>query len=274
VKLWKVQKFFSDVIYDMRSRNLLLVAILLIVAIIAIPIMIKRGGSSSESSPSPSLAALTASSSNAENQSAVLAYTPAGVRNYKRRLNDLAAKNPFKQQFTNPSSSDTLNAATSAVTGSSSGTTLQPTEIIPNGQGGSGSGGTGGGAPSVGGTTKVVTKTKPKYISYQTDVQVGEAGGTLAALNNIPQFTFLPSAQTPVLVFLGTSSGGSQAIFMVAKDVVSVGGEGLCYPSPDACQLLALNAGKGADLIYGIDHKTYHLQVTRIKKVVSSKPPR
>ena len=35
MKLWKVQKFFSDVVYDMRSRNLLLVAILLIVAIIA-----------------------------------------------------------------------------------------------------------------------------------------------------------------------------------------------------------------------------------------------
>ena len=101
-----------------------------------------------------------------------------------------------------------------------------------------------------GGATKVVTKTKTKYISYQTDVQVGEAGGTLAALNRIPQFTFLPSAQTPVLVFLGTTSGGSQAIFLVAKDVISVGGEGLCYPSPDSCQLLALNAGKGADLIY------------------------
>ena len=38
----------------------------------------------------------------------MLAYSPAGIRNYKRRLNELAAKNPFKQQFTAPASSDAL----------------------------------------------------------------------------------------------------------------------------------------------------------------------
>jgi hypothetical protein len=279
MKLWKIQKFASDVVYDLRSRNLLLVAVLLIVAIVAVPIMITRGGSGSGSPPPPSLAAQTGGSASAENQSAVLAYSPAGLRNYKQRLNDLAAKNPFKQQFTGPgaASASALNQATSAVTGSSGSSTpgLQATEIIPGVGGGSGSGNTGSsGAPSSGGgTTKVVTKTKTKYVSYQTDVQVGESGQPLTALNKIPQFAFLPNPQLPVLVFLGTSSGGSQAIFMVAKDVVSVGGDGLCYPSQDACQLLALNAGKGADLIYGIDHKTYHLQVTSIKKVVTSKPP-
>jgi hypothetical protein len=277
VKLWKIQKFASDVVYDLRSRNLLLVAVLLIVAIVAIPIMITRGSGSESTPPPPSSLASDTAGANAEGQSAVVSYSPAGIRNYKQRLNDLAAKNPFKQQFTGPgaASSSTINQAAATVSGSS-GTGLDATAIIPNGQGGSGSGDTGssGGGSTVGGTTKVVTKTKTKYVSYQTDVQVGEAGGTLAALNKIPQFTFLPNPQLPVLVFLGTSSGGSQAIFMVAKDVVSVGGEGLCYPSQDACQLLALNAGKGADLIYGIDHKTYHLQVMRIKKVITSKPPR
>ena len=41
----------------------------------------------------------------------------------------------------------------------------------------------------------------------------------------------------------------------------------------DACQLLGLDAGKGADLIYGPDGKTYHVQVLRVKRVTSSKPP-
>ena len=76
-----------------------------------------------------------------------------------------------------------------------------------------------------------------------------------------------------MLVYLGTTSGGSQAIFLVSKDVTAVGGEGVCFPSPDACQLLGLNAGKGADLIYGPDGKTYHVQVAKIKRVVSSKAP-
>ena len=102
---------------------------------------------------------------------------------------------------------------------------------------------------------------------------MGEAGGTLTPFNKIPQFTLLPSTTVPVLVYLGTSSGGSQAIFLVAKDVSGVGGEGICYPTPDSCQLLGLSAGKGADLIYAVDNKTYHVQVVRIKRVVSSKPP-
>jgi hypothetical protein len=38
--------------------------------------------------------------------------------------------------------------------------------------------------------------------------------------------------------------------------------------------LLGLNAGKGADLIYGVDGNTYRVQIPRIKRVVSAKPPR
>jgi len=52
-----------------------------------------------------------------------------------------------------------------------------------------------------------------------------------------------------------------------------VGGNGVCFPTADACQLLGLSAGAGADLLYGPDGKTYHLQVTRIKHVNSSQPP-
>ena len=76
-----------------------------------------------------------------------------------------------------------------------------------------------------------------------------------------------------MLVYLGTSSGGSQALFLVSKDVASVGGTGTCFPTADDCQLLGLGSGAGADLIYGPDGKSYHLQVDKIKRVTSSKPP-
>ena len=51
------------------------------------------------------------------------------------------------------------------------------------------------------------------------------------------------------------------------------GTNGTCFPTADACQLLGLSAGTGADMIYGPDGKTYHLQVDKIKRVTSSKPP-
>ena len=45
MKLWKVQKFAGDVVYDLRSTNLLLPAVALLVALVAVPVLITRSGS-------------------------------------------------------------------------------------------------------------------------------------------------------------------------------------------------------------------------------------
>ena len=84
---------------------------------------------------------------------------------------------------------------------------------------------------------------------------------TARAQNNVKPFQFLPSPDKPVLTYIGTARAATRPLFLVSKDVVSVGGDGTCFPTADACQLLGLNAGKGADLIYGPDGKTYHVQV-------------
>ena len=99
-----------------------------------------------------------------------------------------------------------------------------------------------------------------------------EAGTQLTEMDNVKPFQFLPSPDKPVLTYIGTV-GGTQAVFLVSKDVTSIGGDGTCFPSVDACQLLGINAGKGADLIYGPDQKTYHVQVLRVRRVTSANPP-
>jgi hypothetical protein len=258
VKPWKVRKFAGDVIYDLRSRNLLLVVLMLLIAIVAVPVLVSK--SSSGDAPSPvSLGARTSAASSQENESAVVAYHP-GVRNFKKRLNDLSAKDPFVQQFTSSAASGT---AIDQVSSTGSATAGNSTSI---------SGGAGGGAGGGdGGPGKKTTQTL--YTYYVTNVAVGESGGALTPLNGISQFQFLPSQDKPVLVYLGTTSGGTQALFLVSKDVSSVGGNGTCFPTADDCQLLGLNSGAGADMIYSPDGKTYHLDVTKIKRVTSSKPP-
>ena len=45
MKLWKLQKFAGDVVYDLRSKNLLLPAVALLVALVAVPVLIARSGS-------------------------------------------------------------------------------------------------------------------------------------------------------------------------------------------------------------------------------------
>jgi hypothetical protein len=258
VKPWKVRKFAGDVIYDLRSRNLLLVVLMLLIAIVAVPVLVSK--SSSGDAPSPvSLGARTSAASSQENESAVVAYHP-GVRNFKKRLNDLSAKDPFVQQFTTSAASGT---AIDQVSSTGSATAGNSTSI----SGGAG-GGVGGGD---GGPGKKTTQTL--YTYYVTNVAVGESGGALTPRNGISQFQFLPSQDKPVLVYLGTTSGGTQALFLVSKDVSSVGGNGTCFPAADDCQLLGLNSGAGADMIYSPDGKTYHLDVTKIKRVTSSKPP-
>jgi hypothetical protein len=260
VKPWKIQKFAGDVIYDLRNRHLLPVVVMLVVAIIAVPVLVSPS-SSNDSSASLGLGAQASAVSTPESENAVVAYHP-GIRNFKERLNDLSAKDPFRQQFTGPAATGAA-AATSLdqVTSTSSSV---PGETTISGGGSGGSGGDGGGGK---------TTTKTRYTYYVTSVSTGESGGQLAQVNNVSQFQFLPTVDKPVLVYLGTTSGGSQALFLVSKDVTSVGGNGTCFPTADACQLLGLSAGAGADMIYGPDGKTYHLQVNKIKRVTSSKPP-
>jgi hypothetical protein len=261
MKPWKVRKFAGDVVYDLRNRNLLPVVVMLVAAIIAVPVLVSK--SSSGDSPGPVDLGAPAADSAAENQSAVVAYHP-GIRNYRQRLNDLSAKDPFKQQYAAPTSSST------STSGSSSDQLAQAlTDSSTGGSSGVGGGSTGSGGGSD--TSKVTHHVY--YFWWETDVQVGEAGTNLAEQDSVKPFQFLPTPDKPVLTYIGTVGGGRQAVFLVSTDVVSVGGQGTCFPTADACQLLGLNAGKGADLIYGPDGKTYHVQVLRMRRVTSSKPP-
>jgi hypothetical protein len=261
MRSWKVQKFFGDLVYDLRSRNLLPVVIMLAVGIVAVPILITRGSKDSSASIGPSASAVAPSPLT---EKAVVAYHAPGLRNAKERLNGLGPKNPFIQQYVNSGKSGS-GSDSSTTLDSVAQTDVSSGQTTSGGSSGNGSGGKGGNGSSGG-------KTETVYTYYVTSVTVSD-GGTPAPVNNVQQFQFLPNDATPVLVYLGTSSAGKQALFLVSKDVTSVGGTGTCFPSADACQLLGLNAGAGADLLYGPDGKTYHLQVTKIKRVNSSQPP-
>jgi len=263
MKPWKLQKFAGDVVYDLRSRGLLPVAIILLVGMVAVPLYISKA--SKEAPPPAATPAANASELAPENQAAVLAYDP-GVRDYRERLNDLATKNPFVQQFAAPAV-DTTSAETAAA-----GVSGADTGGSSTGSGSTGSGSTGSGKS--GGSGGKSGKSKTRYYFYETDVEVGEAGGDLDRKNGIDPFDYLPSLEVPVVVFLGTSSDGKTAIFLVSKDVLSLTGSGECFPSAEACQLLGLRSGESEDMVWGIDSKTYRVKVREIDLKVSSKPPK
>jgi hypothetical protein len=263
MKSWKVQKFFGDLVYDLRNRGLLPVVVLLLVALVAIPVVITRGGS--DSAPIADPAAVQEAAANApEAQSAVVAYEP-GLRKYQDRLDKLTAKDPFEQQFSAAAKAATELSGT--VSGGGATGTTTPTEVS-------------GETVSSGGSTSKQTKKKKKkkkagtvYASYQADLMVGEASAPLQPISNVAPLTPLPSATAPVLIYLGPNAGGTQALFLVSNKVSQLTGPGACVPAPDDCGLLVLTPGQSEDLVYDADGKAYRIQLVRLKRVVSSKPP-
>jgi hypothetical protein len=252
MKPWKVQKFFGDVVYDLRNRGLLPVVILLLVAMVAVPLLISRGGSGSSSASSQPASATAHVAPEAEQ--AVVAYHP-GIRDYKQRLNDLSSKDPFRQQFAHSAAAASqLNstATTSSGSGSSTSTSSSSTSDTTVSTGG--------------GSSTGKKKSKKVNATYQVNVLAGDVATTLTPFNNVQEMTPLPSQTTPVVVFFALSSDNSSAMFLVSNRVGTVTGPGTCVPSPDDCALLSLRAGQSEDLLYTQDGKTYRLVLAQIKR--------
>jgi hypothetical protein len=257
MKLWKLQKFLGDVVYDLRNRGLLPVVALLLLAMVAIPVVISRGGSS----PPPASAVEQAVKAAPEGSSAVLAYSP-GVRDYRKRLDQLQAKDPFRRQFSQ--AAEAATALSGTVTGVATGADATTTASAPQS----------GTVTGTGGSTSKKQKTTTRYFYYQTDALVGEASEQLTPHNRLASMAPLPSQATPVLIYLGPSTDGRYALFLVSNQVSSVTGSGVCIPKPDDCALLALGRGQTGVVVNDADGKTYLVQVVRIKRVVTSKLPR
>ena len=267
MKAWKIQKFFGDVVYDLRSRGLLPVVILVAVAMVVVPILISRGGGSS-SSGTVQPTAVTASKP-PEIEQAVVSYAPPGLRDYKKRLSDMTAKDPFHQQFA-PSAAvqSQLQSTVPVSSGSGAASTAAPSAS-------SGSAPSSGSSVSSGssGSTSGSTKTHPYYFYSVADLSVGDVTQPLTRHKKIKAFTALPDQVAPVMIYLGSSVDGKRSFFSISKSVTQTTGPGTCAPSPTDCSLLMLRPGEVEDMVYSVDGKTYRVKVNKINRVVTKKPP-
>ena len=261
MKPWKIQKFFGDIVYDLRSRGLLPVVALLVVAMVAVPMLLTRGGGASVSSSSqPAATAETPP----EAEQAVVSYSPPGLRDYKKRLDGLSPKNPFHQppapsaaaasQLNSTVATPTATVSTTSSTSSASSTS----STSPSVSTGSGS------VPGSGRTTV------HRYFYYSVaDLSVGDASQPLARHKHLQPFTSLPDQIAPVMIYLGSSLDRKHAYFSISRSAVQLTGPGTCVPSPTDCSLLALSTGQTEDMVYSVDGKTYRVKINRINRVAS-----
>jgi hypothetical protein len=284
----KVPGFLSDLFRDLRDRHLLPLVGLLLIAIVVVPFALSSSGES-DSGGGQAVAngtgAATGSVSDGPHGT-TFADSVTGLRDYRRRLHDLSAKDPFKQQYTNPAADGSGGVQTSpgAVASGSSATTLS-TGALPSSSPVP-SGGSGGGGSGEGSTVKVETK----YASYEIDVRIVGAGsgngGTASATGSasakggvrvrrgLPELTTLPDRGTPAAIFMGVSADSKKALLLVSSDVRAVFGDARCLVGSRSCQLLALEPGLPETFVYGARGKTFRIELLKIHRVLSRHPHR
>ncbi len=272
----KVPGFLQDVYYDLKDRHLLPIAAILLVALVAVPIALSQSGSESEEPTGGGAGASSAGQGVAEAGELVSKAAP-GLRDYRRRLGHLRAKDPFVQQYAGegPGESSTSSEASGSPASSEEGvytepssegaSTLSPTE--------SSSGTETGGSNSAPG--------KSRYYSYAIDVKVSggseddesaSVDGKPTVRRNLPELTMLPSREQPAIVYMGSTRDGKKALVVVSSDVEAVFGDAKCVLGSETCQMLALEPGLPETFVYGGNNRTYKIELLKIHLVTSDGP--
>jgi hypothetical protein len=219
------------------ERRLLPVAIVLVAALVAVPFLLKK-----DPAPAPAPAPVPVADSAKDGATAdpvvSLASTDSGTAAQRRRVLG-ASKNPFEP-------GPAPKVVPTPVPGATTPQTTAGTGTGTTGDGGSttASGGTGGAAtpPASAPPASAPPAAKPKYELYSLTVRFGASEGDVLPKMNLPRLKALPSAEDPVLVYLGLTKDKKSAIFMVDSNVEPQG-DGSCDPSPANCETIKLHVG-------------------------------
>jgi hypothetical protein len=226
----------TNVWRQLVQRRLWPVAILLIAALAAVPMMLAKDP---EPAVSPPPAAPDTTSELATTPIVTQA-TPADRAKRRKVLG--AKKNPFATAKRKDPASALEDTEGPVVV-------KTPTGEKSGGDTGSSAGGdtSGGSAPSTGApapttTTPAAPAPAPrKYAHEELTVRFG--GAEDAKRRSVQRLQALPSAELPVLIYLGVLKDGKTAVFLVDGGVTPVG-DGECKPSPDNCETIRLREGE------------------------------
>jgi len=260
----KVPPFLADLYYDIRDRRLLPLILLILVAIVAAPVLLKD--EPEEVAPATPPAAVNPGAEQASKTLTVVKSAP-GLRDYKERLKRRQPSNPFKQQYTGAASGGgELNEATT--------TTTETSESIEGGSSG------GSDNPSSGGGEYTVKPGQLTIFTFAVNVRISKARTkpSGAVEQSKPEDRErviapkpLPSAQEPVVTYMGIGGEKHLPLFLVSKNVTAVFGEAECVSGTDLCQLIELEPGQPEIFEYGENHVRYKINVLKVFPVVTGK---
>lgn len=257
--------FLADLLHDLREKRLLPVALVLAVAIAAVPMVLARGSSGGGGADSSGSAAQRPSAAaSAQKEIATL------VEDAKPRVSDLGkygTKNPFKPPSGFAGKPAQAGSATgSAVTGASVAAAGGSGSAGKGTSGGSGSGSSGSApaAPAPAPVTSPPATIPRRAYAYVADLTFS-VNGRSRRIRGARRLRMLPSSTSPLLLFLGVTQSGGDAVFLVDSSLRAAG-EGRCSPSPSQCATVAIGAGAEHDFTTA-GGDSYTLRIDEIRKV-------
>lgn len=249
--------FLQDLWHDLRERRLWPVAALLVLGILAIPVALRE----SSVDPPPAPVAAVADANESDGPSVRLDVdSGADSSGTGSSLNVFAPEDPFvppKSVTSEPKSDATASAA--GPSGDAGG--------APGGQTGGGDGGVpapGGSQPTPPGTpTQPVAPPTTSEYEYVADVTFWN--GDRRSKRRLHKLDMLPNQASPVLIFMGATPEGGNAVFLV-DSTLKAAGEGNCRPTNENCAFVDI--GPGAEHTFRTEAgDSYRLRIDEIRRV-------
>ncbi len=257
--------FLLDLWHDLREKRLAPVAVVLLLGLVAVPVLLAKPAEK------PAAAPPAASGVEKADREALAALTKVKLGDEElgrgSTLGVFDPDNPFtppkgtiKKADEPGSTAGPGDMPSTPGGGPTGGTPVGPGDPSLGGGGTIGGGTPGGTPPSTGGGGQ----TNTTVYEFVVDLTF-KANGRTRHIKGLEKLDMLPSDSSPLLIFLGVTAKGGNAVFLV-DSTLEAAGEGRCKPSESECAFAYI--GPGSEYTFTEDDgDTYNLKIDEIRRV-------
>ncbi len=265
--------FLTDLWHDLREKRLWPVALVLLLGLVAVPVLVAKPAGNPAPPPAAAVPAQKAQSE--DEDLAEVARVELGDTDGAGSGSTLGVFDP-SDPFRPPSKvTKKAKEEESVLNGLDEPSSGIGGDVVPSGGGDASGGGvdpgsggetttgggeTGGETPGGGDGTETTTTT----YKYVADVTFS-ANGRTRRIKGLEKLDMLPSQAAPLLIFMGVTAEGGDAVFLV-DSTLDAAGEGRCKPSPSDCAFAYIGAGS-EHVFTEEDGDSYTLRIDEIRKV-------
>ncbi|HEX2414109.1 MAG TPA: hypothetical protein VHJ37_02720 [Thermoleophilaceae bacterium] len=272
--------FLSDLWLDLREKRLWPVAVALLLGLVAVPVLLAKPAE--DPGPPPAAVAPAQKAQAADKELAEIARVELGDTDGGGSGSTLGVFDPsdpfrppskvIKKAEEDEAGADVGGLVLVPESTGAGGASAGGGETDSGGGSYTGGGDTGGGETGGGQTPDSGGQTTTTTYKYVADVTFS-ANGRTRKIKGLEKLDMLPSQAAPLLIFMGVTAEGGNAVFLV-DSTLDAAGEGRCKPSPSDCAFAYIGAGS-EHIFTDEDGDSYALRIDEIRKVkVSPKAKR